>query len=81
MYVPAVPDGANTGGTRRLPDWASCLGLLLLGVLLTLPYSGSNIRPHYDALFYEAQKREVQGVGREEALRQAFSTPMAASWV
>jgi hypothetical protein len=72
-----MPQSAKPRKARRLPDWLSCLGLLLLGALLTLPYSGPNIRPHYDGLFYEAQKREVQGESRHEALRQAFSTPMA----
>jgi len=68
---------AKPGG--RLPDWAVAGLLLVFGVLLTLPYSGSEVHWSPDGLFYEAQKQEIQGESAEEARREVFSSEIAAS--
>jgi hypothetical protein len=62
---------------RRPSDGLVVLGLAVLGALLTLPYSGSDVIAHTDGIFYEAQKREIQGQGRDEALANALQTDMA----
>src|SRR3712207_470652 len=72
-----MPEGAAEGRGGRVPDWVAVIGLLVLGLLLTLPYSGPDVRPHFDGLFYEAQKRELQGESRDAALDQALATDMA----
>ena len=53
-------------------------GLLVISVLLTLPYSGPDVVEHHDGLFYDAQRLEIKGEGRDEALQLAFSSDMAA---
>jgi hypothetical protein len=62
---------------HRPPDWAIVLGLLLFGLALTLPYSGPQIRETPDGLYYEAQKREIQGEGQVEARRAVFASALA----
>lgn len=51
--------------------------LLVFGILLALPYSGPDVRWAPDSLFYLAQKREVQGVKRQAALREVFESDAA----
>lgn len=53
-------------------------GLLIFGILLTLPYSGSGVDWNSDGLYYEAHKREVQGKSAEAARREVFSSGLAS---
>lgn len=62
----------------RPPEFITVLGLLLFGILLTLPYSGAKVRSSPDGLYYEAQKREIQGKSAETARREVFSSSLAA---
>lgn len=52
---------------------------MVLGIGLAVPYSGSAVRASPDGLFYEAQKREVLGVSRADALNEVFDGPQAAA--
>lgn len=66
--------GGIGGGMREV---LVVVGLLVFGILLTLPYSGGNVHSSPDGLFYEAQKREVQGDSAQVARREVFSSSLA----
>lgn len=72
---------APAGWLRGPPRDSLVAGaLLLFGLCLTLPYSGPKV--HWtdpDGLFLEAQKREIQGEPRYEALRQVFGSDLATA--
>jgi hypothetical protein len=62
----------------RLPGDAALVGLLLLfGLLLTLPFSGPSVDWTPDGLYYEAQKREVQGESQSQARHEVFASDLA----
>jgi hypothetical protein len=65
-------------GRRQLPELLVVGLLLAFGVLLTLPYSGPDVDWSPDGLYYEAQKREVEGTSAEEARAAVFASDIAA---
>ena len=73
-----MDDAANRHRTRA-PEILVVLALLVVGVLVSLAYSGPDVRWSPDGLFYEAQKREVQGDDAEAAREQVFASAIAAS--
>ncbi|MEX2108313.1 MAG: hypothetical protein WD827_05460 [Solirubrobacterales bacterium] len=55
-----------------------CLGLLLLlGLLFALPHAFSAVQWTPDGLFYEVQKRQVQGMSRDAAMESVFESDLA----
>lgn len=63
---------------HRRRDLLVTIALLAFGILVVLPYTGPDVRWAPDSLFYMAQKREVQGEGRADALREVFASDGAA---
>ena len=63
---------------HRRRDLLAAIALLAFGILLVLPYTGPDVRWAPDSLFYMAQKREVQGESRADALREVFASDGAA---
>ncbi len=51
--------------------------LLVFGLLLVLPQALSAVQWSPDGLFYEAQKRELQGMDRGAALKSVFESDLA----
>jgi len=66
------------GFIRRRADALALVVLTLLGVALVAPQLGPHVRAAPDVLFYEAQKREVQGTDAETARAEVFNSPLAA---
>jgi hypothetical protein len=69
---------ANGIERHRRRDLLVAIALFALGVLLVLSYTGPDVRWAPDSLFYMAQKREVQGERRADALREVFASGGAA---
>ena len=63
---------------KGAPEIVVVLALLLAGILVTLPYSGPHVRWDPDGLFYEAQKRELQGEDAETARREVVASAIGA---
>lgn len=59
---------------HRGRDLLVAIALLAFGILLVLPYIGPDVRWAPDSLFYMAQKLEVQGESRTDALREVFAS-------
>jgi hypothetical protein len=66
------------GGFRRLEQdrWAAA-ALIVLALILVLPTWGQGSVWATDSLFYEAQRREVLGQERYEALHDVFASGLA----
>ena len=58
-------------------DALAVAALVAFGALLMAPEWGGRVEYSPDGLFYEAQKLEIQGHGREESLDRVFSSPIA----
>jgi hypothetical protein len=71
-----MPRAGEWGGGHP-PDWLVAVLLLVFGLLLTLPYSGSKVDWSPDGLFYEAQKKEIQGDSAQVARREVFNSQIA----
>jgi hypothetical protein len=69
---------ANRIRHHRRRDLLVAIALLAFGIVLVLPYSGPGVRWAPDSLFYMAQKLEVQGKSRADALREVFASDAAA---
>lgn len=52
--------------------------LLLAGLCLVVPFALSAPRWYTDSLYYEAQKLEVMGASQDAALREVFTSELAA---
>ena len=63
---------------HRRRDLLVAIALLVFGIVVVLPYTGPDVRWAPDSLFYMTQKREVQGEGRADALREVFASDGAA---
>jgi hypothetical protein len=66
------------GRRHRRGDLLVAIALLAFGIVLVMPYSGPGVRWAPDSLFYMAQKLEVQGESRADALREVFASDGAA---
>jgi hypothetical protein len=64
---------------RGLPAGAHVIALLVVGVVLTWPHWTAQPRWTSDALFYEAQARELAGTSAAAAREQVFFGPLGRS--
>ena len=73
--MPSLPRRVEWSARR---DLLVVIALLAFGIALVLPYTGPGVRWAPDSLFYLAQKRELQGESRADALREVFASDGAA---
>ena len=59
--------------------WLAVLALTGFGLLLAKPNLGGHVEWTADGVFYHAQALEVRGDSREDARREAWSSPIAAA--